>query len=81
MCSITGFGERQDKVLGQMVLKLWLPWQPNVPIDLQWEKCCDGPNPFIFDWIFFNIAGNEDRHKISDEFSFGLDRTICFWSY
>ena len=37
---------------------------------LQWEKCCDDPNAFIFDRIFFKLGGNEDRHKIS----FGVRR-------
>ena len=52
--------------------------QPNIPIDLQWGKCCDGHNAFIFDRIFLKLAGNEDRHKFSDEFDFWLDRIIHF---
>ena len=34
MCSITGVGERLHKVLGQIELKLWFPWQQKAPIDL-----------------------------------------------
>ena len=34
MCSITGVGERLHKVLGQIRLKLWFPWQQKAPIDL-----------------------------------------------
>ena len=30
-------------------------------------------SPFIFDWIFFILAGNKDTHKISDEFKIGQD--------
>ena len=29
-----------------------------------------------FDWIFVKLAGNEDRHKSSNEFEFGPDRII-----
>ena len=31
---------------------------------------------FRFDRIFLNLAGNENRHKISDEFDFGPDQKI-----
>ena len=31
-----------------------------------------------FDWIFVRVAGNEDRHKGSNEFEFGPDRVIHF---
>ena len=31
--------------------------------------------PFIFDRIFFILAGNEDTHNISDEFEIRPDRT------
>ena len=27
-------------------------------------------SPFIFDWFFFILAGNEDIHKISNGFEF-----------
>ena len=27
-------------------------------------------------WFFFNLAGNEDNQKISDEFDFGPDSII-----
>ena len=42
------------------------------------EKCCGHDNAFIFDRIFFKLADNEDRHKISDKFDFGPARTIHF---
>ena len=31
---------------------------------------CDYSSAFIFDWIFFILAGNEDNHKSFDEFEF-----------
>ena len=37
-----------------------------------WINCSD----FIFDRIFVKLASNEDSHKISDEFDFGLDRIV-----
>ena len=39
-----------------------------IPIDLQWERCCEHSSPFISDRIFFILADNKDNHKISDEF-------------
>ena len=33
---------------------------------------------FIFDRIFVKLAGNQDSHKISDEFEFWLDRISHF---
>ena len=31
---------------------------------------------FIFDRIFVKLAGDEDRHKLSDDIEFGPDPTI-----
>ena len=39
-------------------------------------KCCPEDSDFSFDLGFVKLAGNEDSHKILDEFDFGLDRTI-----
>ena len=36
------------------------------------EKCCLHASSFIFDRIIIKVAGNQDRHKSSDEFDFGL---------
>ena len=36
-------------------------------IDVQ---SCDYSSAFIFDWIFFIFAGNEDNQKSFDEFEF-----------
>ena len=56
------------KVLGQIGSKLLFPWQQKKPIDVS--------NFFSvsFDPILFILAGNEDMHKMSDEFEFRPDR-------
>ena len=41
-------------------------------------KCCLHASSFIFDRIIIKIAGNQDRHKSSDEFDFGPDQTTHF---
>ena len=41
-------------------------------------KCCLHASLFIFDWIIIKVAGNQDRHKSSDEFDFGPDQTTHF---
>ena len=73
--SIIGVGERLHKVLDQVGSELWFPWQLIAPIGLQWEKCCEHPSAYIFDRIFI-LAGNEDSHKISDEFEIWVDSTM-----
>ena len=40
----------------------------------------------IFDWIIIKLTGNQDRHKISDEFEFWPHLSIyfgitCPWAY
>ena len=47
-------------------------------------KCCLRASSFIFDRIIIEVAGNQERHKSSDEFDFGPDQTthfgvICSW--
>ena len=47
-------------------------------------KWCLQASSFIFDRIFVKLAGNQDRHKISDKFEFRPDRishfgVICPW--
>ena len=37
-------------------------------------KCCEHSSAFIFDQIFFILAGNENIHSISDEFEIRPDR-------
>ena len=41
-------------------------------------KCCLHASSFIFDRIIIKVAGNQDRHKSSDEFDFGPDQTTNF---
>ena len=38
-------------------------------IDVQ---SCDHSSAFIFGWIFFILAGNEDNHKSLDEFEISI---------
>ena len=63
----------------------WCPWQQKVPIDLLWGKWCLHLFSVAIDPILFVFAGNEDMHKISDEFEFRPDRTTdygvsCPWA-
>ena len=39
-------------------------------------KCCEHSSAFIFDRIFFILAGSEDIYNISDEFEIRQDRTM-----
>ena len=41
-------------------------------------KCCLHASSFIFDRLNIKVAGNQDRHKSSDEFDFGPDQTANF---
>ena len=48
-------------------------------------KCCEHSSAFIFDRIFFILAGNENIHNISDEFEIRPDRikdcgVSCPWA-
>ena len=78
MCSITGGGERLHNVLRQIGSKLWFPWQQKSPTDLYWGKRCIHFFPVVFYPILFILVGNEDMHKISDEFEFRPDRTTDY---
>ena len=42
-------------------------------------KCCLQASSFIFYWIIIKVAGNQDRHKSSDEFDFGPDHFALEW--
>ena len=84
MYSITGVGERLHTILRQIGSKLWCPWQQKAPIDIMGKMVAP---PFLgcFWSDFFILAGNEDMHKISDEFEFWPDRTTdygvsCPWA-
>ena len=39
------------------------------------EKCCQHSSAFIFDRIFFILAGKDNIHNILDEFEIQPDRT------
>ena len=41
-------------------------------------KWCPHASSFIFDRIIIKVAGNQERHKSSDEFDFGPDQTTHF---
>ena len=41
-------------------------------------KCCLHASSFIFDRIIIKVAGNQDRHKSSDEFDFRPDQATHF---
>ena len=41
-------------------------------------KCCEHSSAYIFDRIFFILAGNEDSHKISDEFEMRTAELAAF---
>ena len=48
-------------------------------------KCCEYSSAFIFDRLFYILAGNENIHNISDKFEIRLDRTkdcgvSCPWA-
>ena len=43
-------------------------------------KCCLHASSFMFDRIIIKVAGNQDRHKSSDEFDFRPDQTTHWWS-
>ena len=78
MCSITGVAKRLHKVLGHIGSKLWFPLQQKAPIDLQWGKWCLHLFLVVFNSILFILAGNEDMHKISDEFEVQPDPTTDY---
>ena len=41
-------------------------------------ECFLHASSFIFDRIIIKAAGNQDRHKSSNEFDFGPDQTTHF---
>ena len=47
----------------------------NPPLTYNGENGVSTFSRLLFDPMFFILAGNEDMHKISDEFEFWLDRT------
>ena len=49
-----------------------------IPIDLKWEKSCYHSCTFIFQWIFFILAGNKVSNKSLDGFEFRQDSITDF---
>ena len=78
------FKIRQDSIMDCGVS---CPWAlEKIPIDLQWERCCERSSAFISNGIFSILAGNKDSHKISNNFEFRPDLTsdcgvICPWVF
>ena len=66
MCSIIGVGERLHEVLGQIDLGKLDSGERSLPFGL-----------LVYP-ILFILAGNEDMHKISDEFEFRPDQTTDY---
>ena len=52
-----------------------VPWQQ---IGLQWEKWCHRIFLYVFDWIHFILAGNDDIHKSLNEFEIRRDPTMDY---
>ena len=51
------------------------PPTPELSALARLKNCCEHSSAYIFDWIFFILAGNEDIHNISEEFGIWPDRT------
>ena len=54
-------------------------WNENIIIIITLEhrkNIVDSIAPSVFDRIFFKLAGNQDMHRILDDFDFGSDRSI-----
>ena len=66
--SLDEFHFRLDTTTNSRVI---CPWASE-KIDV---KCCEHSSSFIFDRIFFILAGKEDNHNISEEFEFQPDST------
>ena len=90
MCSITGMGERQHKVLGQIGSKLWFPWQQKPPIDLQWGKQCLQLFSIVFIWSFLYLQVTRTciKSRTSSNFCqigplttelYALECSHCLW--
>ena len=47
-----------------------LPTLERLKINIQ---CCEHSSVFIFDWIYFILAGSKDNFKVSDEFKIRPD--------
>ena len=62
---------------GQLTMELAAIWK--ISHRLIMGKWCLQASSFILYRIFVKLTGNQDRHKISDEFEFQSDRISHFW--
>ena len=67
--------------IGPFTTELAAPEHLKISHRLIMGKCYLHASSFIFDRIIIKVAGNQDRHKSSDEFDFGPDQTTHFSSY
>ena len=51
------------------------PPTPELSALARLKNCCKHSSAYIFDWIFFIFAGNEDNHQVWTEFEFLPDPT------
>ena len=64
---------RTSSNFGQIRLLTSCP-RASKKVPIKWENA----SSFIFDRIIIKVAGNQDRHKSSDEFDFRPDQTSHF---
>ena len=78
MCSITWVGERLHKVFWAEWIKTGFHGYRKPQLTYNGSKRCLHLFSVAFDRILFILAGNQDMHKISDEFEFWPDRTTDY---
>ena len=71
-------GERLHKVLGRLDQNSGFHGNRKRPLTYNGENDVSTFSLLVFHQIVFKLAGNEDRHKISDEFEFRPDRISPF---
>ena len=64
--------------IGPLTMELAALERLKISHRLTMGKWCLQASSFIFDQIFVKLAGNQDSHKISDEFEFQVDRMRHF---
>ena len=75
MCSITWVGERLHKVLGRLGLNSGFHGKRKPQLTYNGENDLFS---VVFDPILFILAGNEEMHKVSDEFECRPDQTTDY---
>ena len=85
MCSITGVGERSIRFCSRWDQNSGLHGNRKPPLTYNGGKRCLHLFSVVFDPILCIIAGNEDMHKILDNFKFWPDRATdygvsCPWA-